>query len=294
MSALSIALLQMRPANSQNEALTKGDEWCRRAAAQGADLALFPELWDVGYRLPWPGDVEAEGRWADQATPPDGPFVGHFRHLAKELGMAIAVTYLERTSGKPRNSVALIDRHGAIVFTYAKVHTCEWGSEAVFQPGDGFYVGELDTASVGPVQVGAMICYDREQPESARILMLKGAEIILTPNACTLEKHRLAQFSTRAFENMVGLAMTNYAAPAQNGSSMAVDGMAFARDESGRDMLIAMGGTDEELVMARFDLLALRRYRQNEVWANAYRQPRLYDALAQRTVAPPFVRPRQG
>lgn len=47
--------------------------------------------------------------------------------------------------------------------------------------------------------------------------MLKGAELILTPNACTLEDHRIGQFKARAFENMAGLAMTNYAAPQQNG-----------------------------------------------------------------------------
>lgn len=55
-----------------------------------------------------------------------------------------------------------------------------------------------------------MICYDREFPESARILMLKGAEIILVPNACDMKPGRINQLSTRAFENMVGLAMTNY------------------------------------------------------------------------------------
>ena len=52
--------------------------------------------------------------------------------------------------------------------------------EAATWPGDSFQVGDLDTKG-GVVKVGAMICFDREQPESARILMLKGAEIILTP-----------------------------------------------------------------------------------------------------------------
>ena len=60
---------------------------------------------------------------------------------------------------------------------YAKVHTCDFGAERALTPGDGFYVTELDTAC-GLVRVGAMICYDREFPESARILMLKGAELI--------------------------------------------------------------------------------------------------------------------
>ena len=54
-----------------------------------------------------------------------------------------------------------------------------------------------------------MICYDREYPESARILMLKGAEIILVPNDCGAMKPRLNALSTRAYENMTGIAMAN-------------------------------------------------------------------------------------
>ena len=48
-----------------------------------------------------------------------------------------------------------------------------------------------------------MICFDREFPESARILMLKGAELILTPNACKLDEKQINQFQTRAYENSV-------------------------------------------------------------------------------------------
>ena len=88
------------------------------------------------------------------------------------------------------------------MLTYAKVHTCEFDIEASCTPGDDFYVCDLDTAA-GEVKLGAMICYDREFPESARILMLKGAEVILTPNSCPLEINRLSQYRARAFENMV-------------------------------------------------------------------------------------------
>ena len=54
-----------------------------------------------------------------------------------------------------------------------KVHTCDFGDEKHLTPGDNFYVADLDTAA-GNIKIGAMICYDREHPESARILMLKG------------------------------------------------------------------------------------------------------------------------
>ena len=56
------------------------------------------------------------------------------------------------------------------------MHTCDFGAERALTPGEDFRVAELDTAC-GRVKVGAMICYDREFPESARILMLRGAEL---------------------------------------------------------------------------------------------------------------------
>ena len=59
------------------------------------------------------------------------------------------------------------------------------------------------------IQLGIMICYDREFPESARILMLKGAEVILVPNDCGSMQPRLRALSTRAYENMVAVAMAN-------------------------------------------------------------------------------------
>ena len=109
--------------------------------------------------------------------------------------MAIALTYLEKWQGTLRNSVSLIDRHGEIVLTYAKAHTREFDAEAELTPGDDFPICSLDTGQ-GEVKVGFMICFDREFPESARVLMLQGAELVLTPNACMLDRHRLDQFKT--------------------------------------------------------------------------------------------------
>ena len=93
--------------------------------------------------------------------------------------------------------------------TYVKVHTCDFDQEAILTLGDDFYVCTLNT-NRGDVRVGGMICFDREFPESARILMLKGAELILTSNACKLEANPIGQFRARAFEVMVGVVMTNY------------------------------------------------------------------------------------
>jgi N-carbamoylputrescine amidase len=325
MSELTVALLQLTACGNDQEAnLRKGETACRRAAALGADVALFPEMWNIGYSFDHPGKARAVGQgpvdeeslniwrapelwvgaadpltpalraalaaWQAQAIGRDSPFVRHFRALAQELGMAIALTYLEQWDGPPRNTVSLIDRRGELVLTYAKVHTCDFDApEIACTPGDGFPVGTLVTAQ-GPVQVGAMICYDREFPESARMLMLGGAELILTPNACTLEPIRLAQCRVRAYENMVGVATANYAAPKCNGHSVAYHPAAFDRQGRPRDTLVIEAGEAEGVYLARFDLDELRAWRQRETWGNAFRRPHRYTALTNAGVAPPFVR----
>ena len=279
---LVVALLQMDPAgNDQDANLKKADLFCRKAAEDGADVALMPEMWNIGYtRFDPDKEGDKEAFWK-QAAPKDGPWVQHFAGLAKELRMAIAVSYEQAWDPLPRNAVTLFDREGREVYTYAKVHTSDFKSmERSMTPGDGFFVGKLETKK-GTLQVGSMICFDREQPESARILMLKGAELILTPNACTLEANRIGQFSARAYENMVGVAMANYASPEQNGHSVAFDA-----DGS----LLVEAGKNEGIHVAEFDMDTMREYRAKSVWGNAFRRPHRYGLLTSCEVQQPFIR----
>ena len=291
MGTVRVALLQMTGGGADIAAnQAKGEAFCRRARALGADIALFPEMWSAGMTFFDPQEEGARERWQALAISRDDPFVAHFRALAQELKMAIALTYLEQRNGAPRNTVSLIDRHGEIVLTYAKAHTCEFDIECALTPGDDFPVRALDTEQ-GEVKVGFMICYDREFPESARLLMLAGAELILTPNACELDEPRLAQFKTRAFENMVGVAMTNYAAPQNNGHSVAFDAVTYPIvDGAARDTLIIAAGEQEDILIAPFDMDSIRAYRARETWGNAYRRPRLYGRLTAPEAEPPFVR----
>jgi predicted amidohydrolase len=290
MSLVRVALLQMTACGSDQDANgAKGEAFCRRARERGADIALFPEMWNIGYS-PCPSDGDGRTRWQAQAIGPEDDFIARFRELAKELQLAIALTYLERWDGPPRDSMSLIDRHGRILMTYAKVHTCDFSMEAACTPGEEFCVSALDTEA-GPVKIGAMICFDREFPESARVLMLKGAELILTPNACILDDGRIGQFRARAFENMVGVAMANYAAPQHNGRSVAFDAVSSAEvDGDARDTPIVEAGESEGVYIAEFDLDKIRAYRERESWGNAYRKPRSYGLLTSLEVKPPFVR----
>ena len=288
MEPLKIALLQIAPCDSLNENLKKGMGACRKAREMGADIALFPEMFSNGYRI-YGRPVE---EWQAEAIPADGEFVGAFGKLAKELNMAIGITLLERYDGDPRNALVLFDRFGERRLSYSKVHTCDFDVERNLTPGEDFYVTELDTAC-GPVKVGAMICYDREFPESARILMLKGAELILTPNACPMEINRLSQLRARAFENMLAVVTCNYpgTVPDCNGGSSAFDGVAYLPDlEGSRDTCILQAGEEEGIYIARLDLEQLRAYRACEAHGNAGRHPKKYGLLVEAKIEAPFIR----
>ena len=284
---IKLALLQLLPTGTAEGNLRKGIAACEKAAGMGADIALFPEMWNVGYDIP--DDI---GKLKKIAAARDSRFTSEFSLLAKRLGMAIAVTYLEGYAPLPRNSVTLFDIHGRGVFTYAKVHTCDFGEEKRLTPGDEFFVGELETRA-GMIKTGAMICYDREFPESARILTLMGAELILVPNACPMEINRLSQLRGRAYENMVCVATCNYpdGQPDCNGHSSVFDGIAYLPGlPDSRDTCILEADGREGIFMAGLDVDTLRRYRETEVHGNAYRRPELYGKLLDRSVEYPFIR----
>lgn len=287
MQTLKIAMMQLMPENSLEGNLQKGLSYCRIAKKMNADIVLFPEMWSVGYHIP-----ENRHELETIAISSDGEFITSFANLAKELDMAIGITFLEKFKPSPRNTLYLFDRHGNNVLTYAKVHTCDFGDEKALTAGNDFYVTDLNTP-LGNVKVGAMICYDREFPESARILMLKGAEIIFVPNACPMEINRLSQLRTRAYENMVGIVTVNYpkGKPDCNGHSSAFDGIAYRPStSSSRDTLLLEADEQEGIYMVNMPLDEIRDYRNNEVHGNAYRHPQKYKILVEETINEPFIR----
>jgi predicted amidohydrolase len=277
---LTIAFLQLLPAGSLMGNLEKGIEACRQAKEKGADIAIFPEMWSCGYAFP-----HDEASLREYAVSCDNVFVKRFSELAEELDMAIAVTLLEQHEPKPRNTVCLFDRHGKLQYRYSKVHICDFGEEddeGVLDAGDAFFVADLDTKE-GIIKVGSMICYDREFPESARILMLKGAELLLVPNACPMELNRLAQLRGRAYENMLAIATCNYPAPHPdcNGHSTLFDGVVYLPELSGsRDTCVFEAEEGEGVYTAELDVDMLRKYRLCEVWGVKNRRPELYGEIS--------------
>jgi predicted amidohydrolase len=279
-----VALLQIAPfGDDQRKNLAKGVQACREAKALGADLAVFPELWNIGF-TPSPLDPEGRRRWMASAIDQKSSLFQTFASLAREQEMNIAVTYLEAHQPLPRNTVSILNRGGEVVLNYSKVFICDFGKDELQKPnpctddigcdvncspGESFDVCTIEGAD-GQVRVGAMICADREFPEAAAQLMLNGAELVVVPNACSWDEIRTAGLKTRAFENLVGIAMTNY--PGLNrGSSQAHSCVAWRAGQS-VDPLIAKAGEQEQILVATFDIDDIRAFRKTELWRMDYRK----------------------
>lgn len=276
---IKIAFLQILPRKSRNENLSIGREACIEAKKKGANIALFPEMWSDGYNLPQ-DDTELK----KLAIKKDSDFLKEFRNLASELQIAIGITFLEEHSPKPLNSVIIFDREGKEILHYSKVHTCAFDLEKVLDGGDNYYTADLDFGR-GTVKIGSMICFDREFPESARILMLKGAELILAPNACPMEINRLSTLRTRAYENMLAVATCNYPKghPDCNGRSTLFDGVPWFGGEV-RDMCVFEAPGTSGVYVAELDLDSLRTHRSNDIMGDKYRHPDKYDILSDDSV----------
>lgn len=173
---MRIALAQFRAAANDPETnLHRGLDICREAAAVGADLLVFPEMWSTGYGAR-PREPKARAAWERGAIRPDSHWLESFRESAREHDMAVVATYVQAGPAGPANAATLIDRRGQDLLTHTKVHTCDFTWEEALVPGADFDVARLDTRA-GHIDVGIMICFDREFPESSRALAVLTTEV---------------------------------------------------------------------------------------------------------------------
>ena len=269
------AVLQMRSVNREYESNIKTIiKYMSDAKQNGADILLLPECFITGYDLT-----------IDNASAITENDLAPLCEKAKELRIGLVATALTKGKSNPQNSAFVISKDGKILMKYAKVHTCDFADEKVLESGTEFKVCDFDG-----VKIGIMICYDREYPESARVLMLKGAEIILVPNDCGSMRPRLQALSTRAYENMCGVAMAN--PNGENaGNSCAYSPICWDRNGECVDntLLLADAGT-EGLFYADFDMDAIRAYRESEMMGNTFRKVKAYAQLLDDEIQYPFDR----
>ncbi len=143
--------------------------WIRRAAEAGAELIVLPELAASGYTFQSPEEAAAcsEGR--------DGPTVSRWADLCRELDVHLVAGFAEADGDRRFNSAAVVGPAG-LLGVYRKAHLFN-DEKTFFEPGDsGFLVFD-----VGPCRLGVLICYDLWFPEAARVLTLRGAEVVAVP-----------------------------------------------------------------------------------------------------------------
>lgn len=272
-----IAILQRRAKDFDIEYNVQTvSEYLQKAAENNADILLLPECFLTGYVMP----IKNEDALDD-----DSKYIRTIAEKAKLYGVGVVLTAFTKGKSKPQNTAYVIDKGGNILMKYSKVHTCDFADEACLESGSEFKV-----CSFHGVKLGIMICYDREYPESARILMLRGAEIILVPNDCCSMKPRVQALSTRAYENMVGIAMANPNG-ANAGCSCAFSPICWDSDGQCIDNCLLMADSaSEKLYYASFDMEQLRSYREREMMGNTFRKINAYGDLLSEKIDYPFIR----
>lgn len=130
----TVALLQIAPFDhDQKKNLAKGIQFCRKAKSAGADLAVFPELWNIGC-VPCPIDKDGRQSWIASAIGQSSDFFQSFVTLAQELSLNVAIAYLKANEPKPRNSVSIINPKGEVTLNYSKVFICNFGEDELRKP----------------------------------------------------------------------------------------------------------------------------------------------------------------
>jgi predicted amidohydrolase len=267
---LKVAAAQIEPRlDAQNEILEKICNLTISAATEGASLIVFPELSLTGLM-----------KSASEIIP--GPSTKRLASTAKNQGVHIVAGLLERYNKKFYNTAVLFGPNG-IVGKYRKIHPW-YPSEAQVpvQPGDGGY--PVFNTDIG--KIGMMICYDAWFPEPARVLALKGAEIIVVPTSTGLHSAFDYILRTRALENHVWIVAANGIATVEDkGVAWKVIGRSQIVSISG-EVLAEASCEKEETIYARIDVKAASQDKQllpGSEWKKsdlfAARKPKTYDLI---------------
>lgn len=257
-----IYLAQMQPVLGDKEKNTgKIFSFIKEAAQSNADLVLFPELALTG--------LSTKSRTNELAESISGPSVKKVQKWAREHNIKVIFGFPEAVNGNVYNSACFINHKGDIIGTHKKVHL--WDEEAkYYSGGDSFKVWDT---KIG--KIGIMICYDTQFSESARILAVKGAQMILIPtgNMSPFEFHQSFHIRCRAEENQLFVATTNLVG--QEGS-LHFFGESTAADPFGE--ILVKADQSEMGVMVEFDLNKIHEARSNYNYL-ANRRPEVYKDL---------------
>jgi N-carbamoylputrescine amidase len=284
---VAVAALQMSCTWDTEANIRRADELVRRAAAQGAQIILLPELFETPYFC-----IEQDARHLALAhSVAEDPAVRHFGALARELGVVLPISFFEHAGRAYFNSIAILDADGNNLGVYRKSHIPNgpgYQEKNYFSGGDtGFQVWDTRFARIG---VG--ICWDQWFPETARVMALMGAELLFFPTAIgsepppavpvnsrdhwqrTQQGHAAANLTPLIASNRYGLERS-----LQDPQQLYIRfyGSSFIADPTGAKVAEASEEGDAVLTHS-FDLEAVAQLRDN--WfVFRDRRPDLYGAL---------------
>jgi N-carbamoylputrescine amidase len=275
---ITVAAIQCSLPGTRAENVARVEKHVREAAARGAKVILPPELFEGPYFC-----REEKAEWfAEARAAEDDDAVKRMRVVARELGVVVPVSFFERAGQAYYNSVAVIDADGQVLGVYRKSHIPDgpgYEEKFYFRPGDtGFRVWPTRFGTLG---VG--ICWDQWFPETARAMMLLGAEVLFYPTAIGSEPHDPDLDTRDPWQRaMVGHAVSNVVpvvAANRTGdeSGQVFYGSSFIADARG-DKRAELGRSDEGVITATFDLGAIERARASWGFFRD-RRPELYDVL---------------
>jgi N-carbamoylputrescine amidase len=280
MTSMTVAALQLAFTEDGEENIRNVSELVREAAGKGARLILPPELFEGQYFC----RTQDEAHFARALPVSAHPAVLAMQKLAAELQVYIPTSFFEAAGHHHYNSLAMIDDAGAVMGVYRKSHIPDgpgYSEKFYFRPGNtGFKTFRTRHGTVGPA-----VCWDQWYPETARALMLEGAEILLFPTAIGTEPHDPDLDTSRMWRRaMIGHAVSNVV-PVVAANRIGTEGSqrfyghSFICDERG-DILAEFGATETGVLTATLDLDQARRHRAAFGFFRD-RRPDLYGRLSE-------------
>ncbi|NLL80101.1 MAG: N-carbamoylputrescine amidase [Clostridiales bacterium] len=257
MRKVTVAATQMSCGPGREENIKKAEKLVRQAAGKGANIILLQELFETLYFC----QKEKENYFALASAKEENAAIRHFSKLAKELQVVLPISFFERAGNVYYNALAVIDADGSVLDTYRKTHIPDgpcYEEKFYFTPGDtGFMVWNTKYG-----RIGAGICWDQWFPEAARIMALKGAELLFYPTAIGSEPdsdmdtrpHWQRCMQGHAACNMIPVIASNrVGCETEQDSSMTFYGSSFITDATGA-VLVQADRTEETVLTAEFDL----------------------------------------
>jgi N-carbamoylputrescine amidase len=279
---LSLAAIQMSMSDSRDDNVAKAERLVRQAASAGAKIILIPELFEDEYFC-----KEHDAAHHQRAMSIDeNPTISHFQKIAADLNVVLPLSVYERAGNALFNTVVMVDADGSRMGVYRKSHIPDgpgYSEKFYFSPGDtGFRVWATKHGRVG---VG--ICWDQWFPEAARVMALRGAEILLYPTAIGSEPSNSDLDSSghwqRAMQGHAASNLTPVMAANRTGrevgraTEITFYGCSFICDATGAKVAEA-NRTEEAVLVATFDLEAQKLART--FWGLFRdRRPELYKPL---------------